>query len=411
MANSLEKFLSANKDIKKKEETDHINLENLWGDDTFICRFDKATDFKAIENVELPAEFSALYHKDLNSIEFIFGVIPPENKYLDRKFKFHYNSLEFEAGFDRPTEALKLIAIGFRVMQVKSDTDYRNLGMYSDYFKQEAQSESMKRFFKDKTPTNFFIKGDFSKIHNDFIGLAKHLNFYMRYYDRRTPTILIFDIDKEKEKFALPCHSETNEFPKVLNVRKVEPVILDLLHIANETTSVRLKYIFYYQILEYCSYYNLNEELKRKLSNIVKNPDVLNNSSHYSRQIIEEFKNYFKANDDKQKLEKLIIDYCDYDDIKIEIKCNHKYFSQDLVFDGGFKISALVKNEEESENPSKTIMKDIVDKIDRIRNVLVHIRESRENKVILPTKRNNHLLVPYLYLIRRIAEIIAIKYE
>lgn len=408
---SIEKFLQLNKDVKKKEETDHINFENLWGDETFICRFEKTTDFKPLEYIELPVEFSAIFHRNLNALEFIFGPIPINDKISNRKFKFHYNSVEFEAEYDNVTETLKLLANGFRETQVKTETDYRNLRVFRDYYKQENASESLKRYFKDKVPTSFFIKGDFSKIQYDFIGISKHINFYMRYYDRSTPTILIFDANREKEKFIMPCHSETTEFPEILNIRKIEPVILDLLHTANETTSIRLKYIFYYQILEYCSYYHLNEELKRKLNNIVKNPDVLNNSSHYSRQMIEEFKNYFKSNDDKQKLEKLITDFCDYEDIKLEIKCNHKYFSQDLIFDGGFKVSAMIKNEDDAENPSKNIMKDVIDKIDKIRNVLVHIRESRENKIILPTKRNNHQLTPYLYLIRRIAEVIAIKYE
>jgi hypothetical protein len=49
--------------------------------------------------------------------------------------------------------------------------------------------------------------------------------------------------------------------------------------------------------------------------------------------------------------------------------------------------------------------------IERIRNVLVHLREQRENKVILPTPDNDKKLLPYLYLIKRIAEKIAIQYE
>jgi hypothetical protein len=164
-------------------------------------------------------------------------------------------------------------------------------------------------------------------------------------------------------------------------------------------------------VLEYCSYYYLNEGLQRKLNNLVKNPDIINNSNHYSKVLVEEFKNYFKANDDKQKLEKLVNDHVDYKDIENEIISNHEYFSKDLVFDGGFKISALINNEKEALNPHKDILKSIIDRIDKIRNVLVHIRESRENKVILPTKRNNHLLIPYLFLTRRLAETIAIKYN
>lgn len=410
MNKNIESFLINNKDVKNIEETDHINFENLWGDDTFICRFDKNRDFSPLKNVELPNEFAGILHKDKNCLELIYGIIPKTEKTTDRKFKFHFDNLEFEGSFEKPSECVNLLASGFRVTDIASDTNYRNLRVFNDYSKPN-QSEGLKKFYSDKNPTSFFVKGDFSKINNDFIKLAKHLNFYMRYFDRKTPIILIFNADKEIEKFNLPCHTAIEEFPDTIKGRKIEPVILDLLHVANETPNIRLKYIFYYQILEYCSYYHLNEGLKRKLNNIVKNPNVLNNSEHYSRQIIEEFKNYFKTNDDKQKLEKLVLDFCEYEDIKLEIKCNHVYYSQDIVFDGGFKVLAIIKNEDEAENPPKEILKNIIDRIDKIRNVLVHIRESRENQVILPTSKNNHQLTPYLYLIRRISEIIAIKYE
>ena len=66
-------------------------------------------------------------------------------------------------------------------------------------------------------------------------------------------------------------------------------------------------------------------------------------------------------------------------------------------------------NKKDLDNKSTELIRSIVDRVDRIRNVLVHIRESRENKVILPTVKNNRNLTPYLYLIRRLAEYIAIR--
>jgi len=42
---------------------------------------------------------------------------------------------------------------------------------------------------------------------------------------------------------------------------------------------------------------------------------------------------------------------------------------------------------------------------------MVHVRESRENKVILPTRHNTDLLIPYMFLIRRIAEVVAYSHE
>ncbi|MNE22364.1 hypothetical protein D3C80_1155720 [compost metagenome] len=189
-----------------------------------------------------------------------------------------------------------------------------------------------------------------------------------------------------------------------------------------------MKYLFYYQILEYFAYYYLDEELKRKLSNLLKSPDLLHNSSVYTRTIIEELKDYSNHTSDKQKLTRLLADYITVDDIANEIKCNIKNFTNDLDFDGHFKLSAIISDEKtfdkmfnegkESKEKKKERLKlradfivSIADRLDNIRNVLVHIRESRENKIILPTRGNNRKLIPYIYLIRRIAETIAFKYE
>ncbi|MEM6772179.1 MAG: hypothetical protein AAF597_16515, partial [Bacteroidota bacterium] len=111
----------------------------------------------------------------------------------------------------------------------------------------------------------------------------------------------------------------------------------------------------------------------------------------------------------KQKLEKLVLSLCSYSEIKSEVLANVDYFTSDLEFDGGFKLNSLLSSKEHASNPPKDIMKTIVDRVDKTRNVLVHIRESRENKVIFPTKRNNRILTPYIQLIRRLAEIVAIK--
>ena len=93
--------------------------------------------------------------------------------------------------------------------------------------------------------------------------------------------------------------------------------------------SYRLKYIFYFQVLEYCSYYYIENNLRRKITNIIKSPDILN-SEKYSRKIIEIYSDYFKSNKDDKRMERLLLDLCTYEDIKDELKTNNKYFIEDL---------------------------------------------------------------------------------
>ncbi|RXG21153.1 hypothetical protein [Leeuwenhoekiella aequorea] len=96
-------------------------------------------------------------------------------------------------------------------------------------------------------------------------------------------------------------------------------------------------------------------------------------------------------------------------DLKLELENNTDYFSRTIEFDGGFTIEPIMKDsitsiEQLTENTIKSIKENIVN----IRNSLVHLREYRENKVILPTDKNDNLLIPYIYLLRRIAEKIVI---
>jgi hypothetical protein len=318
----------------------------------------------------------------------------------------------FKAYFGEPSDVFVQIAKSFIQSEGESVTEYRNLKIFRDFYRQDKLPEFVKKYFEDKVPINFFIEGPFDSF-QEHLQLFRHLNFYMDFFDRGSPHVLIHDYEdfSEAMNYERPCLSKENGFPSIISMKEIDHVLLGLMDVARSTQTIRLKYLFYFQILEYCSYYYLNGDLKRKLNNIVKNPDLLNDSDKYSQYIIEEFKNYFKSNDDSQKLEKVIVDFCEYTDIKNEILSNADYFVKDLLFDGGFSLPGLFKNREEIETHPKNILVNIKANIEKIRNVLVHIRESRENKIILPTERNNRLLIPYLYLIRRIAELVAIKYE
>lgn len=411
MDKNLTKFKKNNSSVNVVTETEHLNIENLWADSTFMCRFSNNEDFSSLANVFLPAELAALYHSDTKTIEFIYAPIDKDHKLISRKFNFYYKGIEFTAEFKEPSEALVLLATAFREVGLGSSTNYRNLVKFRDFYKKDTMPNFVKNYFGEKVPIVFSISGDFDALELDFVSFSKNLNFYLDFYDRKSPWILIYEQDREAETYNLPCYSNGDEFPSTLNTREIDPVLVDLFGVAKMTSNSRLKFLFYFQVLEYCSYYHLTEEFKKKLTNIIKRPDLLVNSSYYGKLITEEFKDNFKMNDDSVKLEKLIVEYVVFDDIKMEIQDNAEYFKKDIVFDGGFVIGGLISNIEELNSPPKQILKTIKTNIEKIRNVLVHIRESRENKIILPTKRNTNLLLPYLHLVKRIAEKVAIQYE
>ncbi|MEN0095883.1 MAG: hypothetical protein AAGB30_10910 [Pedobacter sp.] len=412
MSNSLDNFKNLNKQIKVVQETEHLNLENLWDDDTFMCRFKNNENLECLNDIFLPPQLAALYHSNEKCIEYIYTPLSVDSPLIGRKFDFYYLGDQYFAEFAEPSEALVILSKGFREKTISSSTQYRNLQKFRDYYIKEDLPNQFQKYFEKKVPIVFKITGNFTSHTYDFVDFSKNLNFYLEYYDRKSPFILIYETESETESYPVPCYNNQDDYPKTLNVRKIDPVLIDLFEVARLTSNTRMKFLFYFQVLEYCSYYHFSEEFKRKITNIIKRPDLIEKSSFYGKLITEEFKDQYKHNDDSVKLEKLIIDFLSIEDIKLEIAENIEYFKKDITFDGGFVIGALVGSVAELEGATKaSFLKTVKSNIEKIRNVLVHIRESRENKVILPTKKNTNLLLPYLHLIQRIAEKVALQYE
>jgi len=404
----LKIFKSIIKNMRKQKK---VIQELKWSDNTYIFEFDKV-----LTNIEIPKNLSAIYHKDKNLLEFIFRPINKKERYAKRNFQFNYQGIKFNAYYAKPTKIfIENFIKGFKTVKKDDnfiyDTLYTSFRQFKDFYEMDKNtSTSIKSYFKNKTPINFFIEGDLSKT-NDFAELCKTLNFYMMYYDRNTPIVIIDDKENEKDIFKESCHCNIKSFPEIIDGLVIDPILLEIFSVAAVTPNPMLKYLFYYQMLEYCSYYYLNDSIKSKILKILKNPDLLEKANDTTKMIIEESRNYVNDSVDSQKLSKIINDFCGFKDVKQEIEDNWEYFSKDIEFDGGFNLPAIINNKNDCEIPPKAIMDNIRKNIEKLRNVLVHLREMRENKTILPTPNNHNLLLPYLYLIRRIAEKIAIQFN
>jgi len=406
----MEKLKELNPDITIETETEHLNIKNLWGDDTFMIRLKKSESDTSLDEVKFPYELSAVFHTTNNLLEFIMQ--PASESYFDdfANFTFYYSGKEYKCEFSEPTPQLFTLANGFRELSESSSTDYRNLREFRDFLRKEELPKYVQKYFENRKPISFKIQGEFEGEDLDYKLFAKHFNFYVTYYNRSSPKIIVHEQKHEIETYEIPCLTNESEFPSALTFNPIDPVLLDMFEISRETKNVRLKYLFYFQILEYCSFYYLNDDLTKKLRDIIRRPDLLHNPNEYTKLIVDQFKENFKHNDDSMKLEKTIDDFCSFDDIRIELKKNLQFFTQPLEFDGGFKLDAILNDETCIDKPPKQIMRTVKNNIERIRNTLVHLRESRENKVILPTEKNNNMIIPYLFVVRRLAEKVAIMH-
>ena len=407
MNKNLKNLVELNPKVKLTEYDDSTKLTLPWNDKTVGFVFKKGQKLIDIKDVIFPEQLSAIYNYKDTALEFIYGPISQENKIKVREFDFLYKGQSFKCSFGAISDTLKILAKAFKEQATESQTDYRNIRLLRDVLNDGLYKE----LFKDKFMASFFVQGNFKKINFDFVGLSKSLNFYMSYFDRNTPTILIHPKELDEENYNNPCLYELfDTFPKKINASKIDSTLLDTFMVAGKTENIRLQFIFYFQVLEYCSYYYLDKKIQAKILKTMNDPSVFDKPEYFSKTLIEDLKDHFSKKDDSIKLEKTITENVSIKDLKNEIESNKEFFSNDIEFEGGLKINRIVQNDHGIDSLKDDDLILIKKNIERIRNVLVHLRESRENKVILPSQNNNQKLQPYLWLIRRIAEKVAINF-
>jgi hypothetical protein len=73
------------------------------------------------------------------------------------------------------------------------------------------------------------------------------------------------------------------------------------------------------------------------------------------------------------------------------------------LFDGGFRLPPLIKDDWKKEDFFTAWTPKLPDALRKIRNALVHSREARMVNVIAPTRKNYHLLRPWIQPLQIIA--------
>jgi len=230
------------------------------------------------------------------------------------------------------------------------------------------------------------------------------MNFYMSYFARRAPQINIhYNAPKPtgKPKRA----TDVKNLPALISGVELDPNLLDF-NLAASYGEVRLRFVYYYQIIEYAGFYWVEDSVKNSICKILQSPDLQTRLDEYIPRLLDALVQ--RNQDHEAKMRKVVEVRVNASDLWKEIIAEWDFFTTTQMFDGGFVVEPLVSKETTQDAFEKMWTPKIFNMLKNIRNALVHARENRSEAVILPTVANDERLRPWIPLIRRVAEQITI---
>lgn len=390
MRSALSEFLTHNNsaDIERADNLgDGYIIKAPWGDPSLAIEISNEHDpiIKALTNVYLPEKFTGIWHRDTQLFEIIFTAdpMPPVWHDLgDRTFNFKYKGQEYGCEFRRSSDRLLLIA---ERAQPKAPTRtlYRNLLSFQFYVFAEAGHRGyLKR--PNAVPLSFWISG-ITWNDDEVIDLARHLNFYMTYYDNVSPLIIIHTPESESAASRPAVRFPFDEFPKTISARNLDTNLIHFWAAAREGDPVR-RFIYCFQILEYAASYFIEENVRRAIRRSVAAPNAADNIDKVTQQVIEALAE--NRIGEPQKFEALLKATVDPGMIWKEIESHLAFFTSPTTFEGGFVVEPIAKLGWTAADFAVAWCPKFPSTLRNIRNALSHGRDQRMGAVITPTAAN-----------------------
>ncbi|MCC6582049.1 MAG: hypothetical protein IT440_16580 [Phycisphaeraceae bacterium] len=401
----LDYFFKINPSARLESGKEPYLLTNLWDDETIAFEItpDNMPLIEALNNLIFPPSLSAIYHIDTQTFEFIFRVEKIDDPLWTRNFEFIFNGENYPCKYAESSDRLINLAKASQLKQAPSPTEHRNLRMYRDYCDPAKISPAAVKYFEIRKPMSFFL-GPIKVGNTDqVLDLARHLNFYMFYFDRETPQIIIHRPEDITAEF-----SESEQeivFPSSIIGSEIDTYMLDLW-MGAKAASGRLAFLYYYQMLEYAAFYFIEDQVKLRVEKILRQPNILSSMDTCLAQVVDEIVDYKLS--DEAKLTAVVKRTVNSDKVWAVIEQYKSAFSQPQQFDGGFIIEPFIKDGWTADDFTNMWIPKLPDKLRQIRNALVHSRESRMGKVIAPTRANSARIMPWVKVIEEIACQVAI---
>lgn len=403
---AFDEFLAHNPWSKIEETEDAFEVVDPWSDSSLRLRIPKpapADILADLDQIILLPRFTGVYHRDTRELEFIYVPLEPDDPTLAKVFIFKWDGVDHTCRYAKSSDRVLMLVRAFRPTGGDTSTEYRGLQRLSamktldSFLKLPAR---LLEAFEKFVPASFFVGSVASADDASLAQMAKHLNFFMSYFWRESPSILIHEPPEVQTPF-LPGVSSVVNIPAVISATAIDPFLLDL-SLAARSGNYRLRFLYYYQILEYAAFYWTEESVKAAVRRVILNPDLHARIDEYTPKLIEAL--IPTRQNDEHKIRRVIETAVEPRAIWTEMQSNLACFTTATSFEGGFFLDPLVSKDTTEGSFGTMWAPKIAETFRNIRNALVHARESRTQAVIAPTAANEERLRPWVPLIRRIAE-------
>lgn len=387
---AAEVFLAHNPWSKITVEGDRTVIDLPWKDDSISIELTADSDW--LDDLILYPAFSGIYHRSKSAIEFIFTPFRMADL-ENRAFSFELEGGEYACKFAPPSEALYKLARQSQPINAANTSDWRNLRQFRRYLSIEEKHADEKEFQERYRPISFWIENcPADEAH--LVKVAEHLNFYMSYFDYRSPAILIHESEAEDDLQEKRIRYLWDSFPERIRGSTVDPYMLGLWTSARGANDIFRQFIYYYQMLEYASFYYLTEKTERSVTAVLAAPETAAFPEQAWRKIQDVLAN--ERIEDGAKLVAVVRQSVDIETIWKDLSANRACFERAITFDGGYPLPAVISPSTDLSAFSTSGLDKLVNTFRGLRNALVHARERRMSNVISATTRNHRLIRPYV---------------
>lgn len=386
------------KDHEGAEEQGYF-LMHPWKDPTLVLNVPtdetEATKLASVfGRVELPENYSAIFHKENNFLEVFWTAFKVRKKHEElaqRTFSFWWKGVQRECRFGSASADALTIAKNALPYAAASHTEHRSIMSF-------VQAAHDPEHHNMGDPMCFWV--DCKDVEEcDLDEYLRTINFYMTYYDRETPRVLIHEQGLKVNGSTRPRYVE-GSFPTEVVAGNIDPAVASFWLGAFETRDPAMKYLLHYRLIEFLAMSHVNAEQRKELINILRRPHLIASTEGAAAEIAGLFST---KRGDTDRMKHFVQEAVGAEKVWAVLAMNKAEFSADSTFDGGYVAKSVLNDNSTFDTWQKGGPIGLVDRLRAVRNCLAHGQDEGTRGVIHTTQRNRRTLMPWVNLIETFA--------